>query len=140
MITYREELEKNDAYLENGKLIQSANALSLFEFLYFIKLKTNKKDGYIDFMSRGKDAGTMSDLIIVTYDVVVDVKDIIDLTKEQMVTFIKLEEVLKLIIDNLDKVIKINPMIIYDDDDDDERLQGNLLHKLDNLINPDLYT
>jgi hypothetical protein len=140
MITYREELEKNDAYLENGKLIQSANALSLFEFLYFIKIKTNKKDGYIDFMSRGKDAGTMSDLIMVTYDIVLDVKDIIDLTKDQKVTFIKLEEVLELIIKNVDKVIKINPMIIYDDDDDDERLQGNLLHKLDNLINPDLYT
>jgi hypothetical protein len=49
MITYREELEKLDSYIENNKLKHSILSIMIYKFLFWIKIKLKKKDGYIDF-------------------------------------------------------------------------------------------
>ena len=143
METYKEELEKLDTYFENGKLHHSMLSVMIYKFLYWIKIKLNKKEGWIDFMSKGKDCMVMTDIIIVLNEIVCDVIDQLEfvLNKEQINKIKELEIISKLIIENFNKPIRSNPNIIYDDDEyaDDPLINCNMIHKLENLIQVDNY-
>lgn len=143
METYREELSSLDTYFENGKLHHSTLSVMIYKFLYWIKIKLNKKEGWIDFMSQGKDCMVITDIIIVLNDIVNDVSEQIKylFNKEQNEKFKNLEEIIKLIIDNFDKPIRSNPNIIYDENDleIDSKINCNMIHKLENLIQIDNY-
>lgn len=143
-ITYRSELTKLDACLENNKIHHSIFSILIFKFLYWIKIKLNKRDGYIDFMTRGKDNMIMIDMLSALLDIVIDVKDQIILNKEQMEKFNNIEKIIQLIFLNLDKPIRTNPGIIYDEEEDEEDekyllQEGNMILKLENLISIDHY-
>ena len=141
--TYRNELDKLDTYFEKSKLHHSVLSVMIYKFLYWIKVKLNKKDGWIDFMSRGKDSMVMTDVIIVLNLIVTDISEQISyiLTKEQNIKFKELEIISKLIIENFDKPIRCNPNIIYDEDNEisDPIINCNMIHKLENLIQIDIY-
>jgi hypothetical protein len=142
METYREQLDKLDTYFENGKLHHSVMAINIFKFLYWIKIFLGKKNGYIDWISKGKDCQIMTDAFLVLNDVLNDVMEQMEilLKQNQINSFKELEKITKLIINNFDKPIRSNPNIIYDEDDDNnEELNCNLLHKFDNLIHIDNY-
>ena len=143
MQTYREELSSLDTYFENGKLHHSTLSVMIYKFLYWIKIKLNKKEGWIDFMSQGKDCMIITDIIIVLNDIVNDVSEQIKylFNKEQNEKFKNLEEIIKLIIENFDKPIRSNPNIIYDENDVeiDSKINCNMIHKLENLIQIDNY-
>ena len=142
MITYREELEKLDSYIENNKLKHSILSIIIYKFLFWIKIKLKKKDGYIDFMSKGKDSTIIIDMLQVLYNVIIDVKEQIELEKDAMLKFNNLEEVLYLLLNNLDSIIRLDPHIIYDEDEDEElsiKLDGNLINKLESLLSIDNY-
>jgi len=143
METYREELSSLDTYFENGKLHHSTLSVMIYKFLYWIKIKLNKKEGWIDFMSQGKDCMIITDIIIVLNDIVNDVSEQIKylFNKEQNEKFKNLEEIIKLIIENFDKPIRSNPNIIYDENDVeiDSKINCNMIHKLENLIQIDNY-
>lgn len=143
METYREELSSLDTYFENGKLHHSTLSVMIYKFLYWIKIKLNKKEGWIDFMSQGKDCMIITDIIIVLNDIVNDVSEQIKylFNKEQNEKFKNLEEIIKLIIENFDKPIRSNPNIIYDENDleIDSKINCNMIHKLENLIQIDNY-
>ena len=142
-LSYRNELDKLDTYFESGKLHHSVLSVMIYKFLYWIKVKLNKKEGWIDFMSRGKDCMVMTDVITVLHLIVSDVSEQISfiLNKEQNIKFKELENISKLIIDNFDKPIRSNPNIIYDEDEtiSDEIINCNMIHKLENLIQIDIY-
>ena len=143
-ITYRSELEKLDACLENNKIHHSMLSILIFKFIYWIKFKLSKREGYIDFMTRGKDTMVMTDLFKALSDIVMDVKDQIILNKEQMIKFNNIDKIIKLIFENLDKPIRTNPGIIYDENEneEDERYllqEGNMILKLEELISIDNY-
>ena len=157
METYREQLDRLDTYFESksntstntnatntGKLHHSVLSVSIFKILLWIKIYLGKKNGYIDWISKDKNSQVMTDIIQVLNLVVNDVMDQMEvvLGKKQFTTFKELEKISRLIIDNFDKPIRSNPNIIYGDDDnetDDPDLDGNLLHKLENLISTDNY-
>ena len=145
METYREELSSLDTYFENGKLHHSTLSVMIYKFLYWIKIKLNKKEGWIDFMSQGKDCMIITDIIIVLNDIVNDVSEQIKylFNKEQNEKFKNLEEIIKLIIENFDKPIRSNPNIIYDENDleieIESKINCNMIHKLENLIQIDNY-
>ena len=146
MQTYREELDKLDTYFENGKLHHSSLSIMIYKFLHWIKIKLNKKDGWIDFMSKGKNCLVMTDIISVLNIIVDDVSEQMQfiLNKEQFDKFKELEKISNLIIHYFDKPIRSNPNIIYDDNDndyeiDDSIINSNMLHKLENLIQIDNY-
>ena len=144
-ITYRSELTKLDACLENNKIHHSIFSILIFKFLFWIKIKTNKRNGYIDFMTRGKNTMVMFDMLTALLDIVIDVKDQIILNKEQMEKFNNIEKIIELIFLNLDNPIRTNPGIIYDEENDDEEnekyllQEGNMILKLENLISIDHY-
>ena len=143
METYRNELDKLDTYFEHGKLHHSVLSVMIYKYLYWIKIKLNKKEGWIDFMSRGKDSMVMTDVITVLNLIVTDVSEQISyiLNKEQNIKFKELEIISKLIIENFDKPIRSNPNIIYDEDEEnsDPIINSNMIHKLENLIQIDNY-
>ena len=143
METYRNELDKIDTYFEHGKLHHSILSVMIYKFLYWIKIKLNKKEGWIDFMSKGKDSMVMTDVITVLNLIVTDVSEQISyiLNKEQNIKFKELEIISKLIIENFDKPIRSNPNIIYDEDEEnsDPIINCNMIHKLENLIQIDNY-
>ena len=143
--TYKNELDKLDTYFENGKLHHSVLSVMIYKFLYWIKIKLNKKDGWIDFMSREKDSMIMTDVIIVLNLIVTDVIEQMKyiLNKEQMIKFQELEIISKLIIENFNKPIRSNSNIIYDEDEDENIINPlincNMINKLENLIQIDNY-
>ena len=141
MNTYREELEKLNSYIENNKLKHSIFSIMIYKFLFWIKKKLNKKDGYIDYMSKNRDSTDIIDMLHVLYEIIIDVKEQIELKKDAMDKFNELEELLLLILHNLDCVIRINPHIIYDEEDseENEKLNGNLIHKIENLLSIEQY-
>ena len=143
MQTYREELDKLDTYFENGKLHHSTLSVLIYKFLHWIKIKLNKKEGWIDFMSKGKDCMIMTDIITVLNLIVDDVTEqmVYILNREQLIKLKELEKISKLIIDNFDKPIRSNPNIIYDEleSESDSIVNSNMLHKLENLIQIDNY-
>lgn len=141
-ITYRSELEKLDACLENNKIHHSMLSILIFKFIFWIKFKLSKRDGYIDFITSGKDTMVMTDVISALLNVVVDVKDQIILNKEQMIKFNNIEKIINLIFENLDKPVRTNPLFIYDENEneEDERYllqEGNMILKLEELISID---
>ena len=81
MNTYREELEKLNSYIENNKLKHSIFSIMIYKFLFWIKTRFNKKDGYIDFMSKNRDSTNIIDILHVLYEIIIDVKKQIDLKK-----------------------------------------------------------
>jgi len=142
MNTYRDELQKLNSYIENNKLKHSIFSIMIYKFLFWIKTRFNKKDGYIDFMSKNRDSTNIIDMLNVLYDIIIDVKEQIDLKKEAIDKFNELEELLLLLLNNLDCVIRINPHIIYDEEDENEennKLNGNLIHKIENLLSIEQY-
>jgi hypothetical protein len=81
-------------------------------------------------------------MLQVLYNVIIDVKEQIELEKDAMLKFNNLEEVLYLLLNNLDSVIRLDPHIIYDEDEDEElsiKLDGNLINKLESLLSIDNY-
>jgi len=145
METYRETLEKLDGYIEKNKVHNSMLSIIIFKFLFWIKITLAKKDGYIDYMSKGKDTTKMIDIISVLNDIVIDISDQmeINLTKEQFIKFKELENVLLLIFENLDNPIRSNSFIIYDENEDEKSINPlincNMLSKLEELISIDNY-
>ena len=142
MQTYREELNKLNTYIEAGKAKQSIFSVNIFKFLHWIKIKLEKKPGYIDWISKNKNPFIMTDIIQVLYKIIEDVIYQMEITldKKQFNHFKELEKITNLIINNFDKPIRSNPHIIYDENDDDNSdLNCNLLHKLENLIQIDIY-
>ena len=141
MPTYREEFKKLNSFINNNKLHHSILSIIIYKFLFWIKIKTNKRDGYIDYMSRGKDPAIITDMIIVLDEIIIDVQDQINLKKEQMDHFLKLHEIITLIINNIDKEIRSKPHIIYDDEQDDDNplLNSNMILMLENLLSVDHY-
>jgi len=144
MDTYRSELEKLDTYFEANKLHHSILTVQIYKILYWIKIKLGKKDGYIDWISQGKNPQIMTDVIQVLNLVLNDTVDQMEvvLGTTQIKSFKELDKVTRLIIENFDNPIRSNPNIIYDEDEDDEttaELDGNLLHKLENLLSIDNY-
>jgi len=142
METYRSELDKLDTYFESNKLHHSILSVQIYKILYWIKIKLGKKDGYIDWISKGKDSQIMTDIIQVLYLVLNDTIDQMEvvLGTIQFKSFKELEKITKLIIENFDKPIRSNPHIIYDETEDERtenELDGNLLHKLENLLSID---
>lgn len=137
METYREQLDRLNTC--NSK--HNAFSISMFKFMYWIKVYLGKKDGYVDWISRGKNCFVMTDVIQVINAIICDVIDQIEvvLGSEQFKTFKQLEKVTRLIIENFDNPIRSNPHIIYDEENDDPELDGNLLHQLENLIQTDNY-
>ena len=96
-------------------------------------------------MTRGKNTMVMTDMLTALLDIIIDVKDQIILNKEQMEKFNNIEKIIQLIFLNLDKPIRSNPGIIYDEENDDEEdekyllQEGNMILKLENLISIDHY-
>lgn len=141
METYREQLDKLDTYVESNKAKHSVFCINILKFMYWVKVKLGKKDGYIDWMSKGKDPCVMTDNIEVLNSIINDVIDQMEvvLDKKQFESFKQLEKISKLIIDNFDNPIRSNPHIIYDETSESPELDGNLLHSLENLIQIDNY-
>jgi hypothetical protein len=141
METYREQLDKLDTYLENGKLHHSVMAINIFKFLFWIKVFLKKKDGYIDWISKDKNCQSLTDAIEVLNLIINDVMDQMEiiLNQEQLTNFKNLEKNTRLIIENFDKPIRSNPHIIYDEDDENLEINCNLLNIFYNLIQIDNY-
>ena len=143
METYRSELDKLDTYFENGKLHHSVLSVEIFKILFWIKKFLGKKDGYIDWMGKDYNCQVMTDIIQVLYIIIEDTIDLMEmqLAKPQFEKFSQLKKISKLIIENFDKPIRSNPHIIYGENESDENpdLDGNLLHKLDALLQIDNY-
>ena len=143
MDTYRSELDKLDTYFENGKLHHSVLSVEIFKILFWIKKFLGKKDGYIDWMGKDYNCQVMTDIIQVLYIIIEDTIDLMEmqLAKPQFEKFSQLKKISKLIIENFDKPIRSNPHIIYGENESDENpdLDGNLLHKLDALLQIDNY-
>lgn len=144
METYRSSLDKLDTYVEAGKAHHSVLSIQIYKILYWIKVHLGKQNGWIDWISKGKDSQTMCDIIEVLNLVVSDTIDQMEMVlgKPQFSKYVELGKVSKLIIENFDKPIRSNPHIIYEEDEDPSitaELDGNLLHKLENLLSIDNY-
>ncbi len=142
METYRSELDKLDTYYENGKLHHSVLSVEIYKMLFWIKKFLEKKDGYIDWMSKNYNCLVMTDIIEVLNIIINDTMYLMELklNKSQFEKFKQLEKISKLIIENLDKPIRSNPHIIYDENnDDDPDLNKNLLNTLEELLQIDNY-
>ncbi len=141
MDTYRSELDKLDTYFENGKLHHSVLSVGVYKMLFWIKKFLGKKDGYIDWISKDYNCQVMTDIIQVLNIIITDTIDLMEmqLSKAQFQKFSELEKITKLIIENFDKPIRSNPHIIYDEENDNPDLDGNLLHKLEELLSIDNY-
>ena len=144
METYRSALDKLDTYIEAGKSHHSVLSIQMYKMLYWIKIHLGKQPGYLDWMSKGKDSQIMTDIIQVLHAVLNDTMDQMEavLGKSQFKSFKELEKVTGIIIANFDKPIRSNPHIIYEEDEDEQttaELDGNLLHKLENLLSIDNY-
>ena len=138
MATYREELSKLDAYLEENKLYHSALCILVYKCIHWITITMNKRYGYINMMSANKDATKMIDVIQVLYDIIDDVEMEIELDKIKKDKLLELKETIRLIIENVDNPIRSNPNIIYDENEDEEKINPNIncnmLIRLENLV------
>lgn len=134
--SYREELQNMCITEENGETVIPNFVLSMYRFMFWIVLKTNKQPGYIDNLSKDSDNTNCIDVMKVTTRVISDNIVEIIVKEEYKKKILELKEYFELILLHIDDTVRTNFRVLYPEDRDDEnpKLKCDMLSECNALM------